>query len=222
MRRIIISAFVSLDGIMQAPGGPEEDTSGGFTLGGWTVPYWDDALNAAMGETMSAPFDALMGRRTYDVFAAHWPRLETDPAEPGYVEGESEMAATFNRITKYVATHSPQTLTWENTEGLGPDVPARLRDLKAGDGPDLMVQGSSGLIQLLLEHDLVDEMRLLIFPLLLGRGKRLFGGSGVPAALKLVSSSASPTGVLIAHYRREGEVRTGSFALPPDAEGEVL
>ena len=222
MRQIIISAFVSLDGVMQAPGGPEEDPTGGFAHGGWTAPFWDDVIAGAMGETFSKPFDALLGRRTYDIFASHWPFVPTDPAAPGYDEGNAEMARLFNAMTKHVATHRPESLTWENTESLGPDAAGRLRELKAGDGPDLIVQGSSEVIQLLLAHDLADSLRLLIYPVVLGRGKRLFGNGTIPAAFRLAKSTASPSGVLIATYERAGEVQTGSFALenPSDAEQE--
>lgn len=213
MRQIIVGAFISLDGVMQAPGGPEEDRTGGFQFGGWTVPYWDDSIAAAMGETFSQPFDLLLGRKTHDIFAAHWPRIETDPDAEGFEKLNAEIATTFNRATKYVATHRGETLTWENSQWLSQDVAARLREIKAGQGPDLVVQGSTELIQLLLAEDLVDELRLLTYPLVLGGGKRLFGDGATPAAFKLTKSVVSPSGVIVAHYQRAGDITTGSFAL---------
>ncbi|CAI1583622.1 RibD C-terminal domain [Serratia grimesii] len=213
MRQIIVGAFISLDGVMQAPGGPQEDTTGGFQFGGWTVPYWDDSIAAAMGDTFSQPFDLLLGRKTYDIFAAHWPRIETDPNAEGFEQINAEIANTFNRATKYVATHHGETLTWENSQWLSQNVAARLREIKTGQGPALVVQGSTELIQLLLSEDLVDELRLLTYPLVLGDGKRLFGNGASPAAFKLVKSVISPSGVIIAHYQRAGNITTGSFAL---------
>lgn len=213
MRKIVAGAFVSLDGVMQAPGGPEEDTDGGFAHGGWTVPYFDEAVGAAMDETLSVPYDLLLGRRTYDIFAAHWPHVEHDPAADGFDQGSSDLGRAFDAVTKYVATHSPETLSWANSEALGEDVVARLRALKQTDGPVLLVQGSSELIQTLLAADLVDEVRLLVFPVVLGRGKRLFGAGTIPAAFRLASSTASPSGVVVAVYERAGEIETGSFAL---------
>ncbi|WP_296744086.1 dihydrofolate reductase family protein [Mesorhizobium sp.] len=210
MRKITAATFVSLDGVMQAPGGPEEDPASGFALGGWTFHYWDDVMGAAMGETFGKPFALLLGRKTYDIFAAHWP-YQDDPI------GEA-----FNAATKYVATHRPESLTWRNTQSLGPDIVATLRRLKQEDGPDLLIQGSSDLIQTLLANDLIDEIRLLIFPLVLGKGKRLFGGGAMPAAFRLASSQASTTGVIMVTYQRAGEIKVGSFAQekPSDAELE--
>ena len=222
MRKVIATAFVSLDGVMQAPGGPEEDPTGGFKYGGWTVPYWDDATDAAMGQVFSSPFALLLGRKTYDIFAAHWPHVDVDPSAGAFDELNAQVARTFNEATKYVATHSPETLSWRNSESLGNNVPRRIRELKAQSGPLLLVQGSSVLLQILLAHDLVDEIRLLIYPVVFGRGKRFFGGGTLPAAFKLTSSSSAPSGVLIATYERAGEIKTGSFALedPTDAEVE--
>ena len=145
-------------------------------------PYWHDAIGAALGETFSRPFDLLLGRRTYDIFAAHWPYVETNPQGDAFDKVSAEAAETFNRTTKYVATHSPKTLHWQNSRWLGEDVVATVERLKAENGPDLLMQGSSGLIQQLLANDLIDEFRLLIYPLALGRGKRLFGEGTVPAA----------------------------------------
>jgi dihydrofolate reductase len=210
MRKIIAATFISLDGVMQAPGGPEEDPAGGFKFGGWTFHYWDDAMGAVMGETFSKPYALLLGRNTYDIFAAHWPHQKDDP-----------IAESFNAVTKYVATHRPDTLSWQNSRPLGPDVVATLRKLKQEDGPDLLLQGSSELIQTLLANDLIDEISLLIFPLVLGKGKRLFGQGTMPAAFKLTRSRASSTGVIMATYERSGEIRTGSFAQEQPSEAEI-
>ncbi|TPI34860.1 dihydrofolate reductase [Mesorhizobium sp. B3-1-9] len=209
MRKIIAATFVSLDGVMQAPGGPEEDPVGGFKFGGWTFHYFDEVGRAAMEELFSKPFALLLGRRTYDIFAAHWP-YQNDP-----------IADVFNPAVKYVATHRPDSLTWQNTQSLGPDIVARLKELKQEDGPDLLIQGSGNLIQTLLANGLIDEIRLMTFPLVLGKGKRLFGDSAMPAAFKLVKSQASATGVIIAIYERAGEIRTGSFAQQDPSEAEL-
>ena len=202
MRKIVALTFVSLDGIMQAPGGPEEDTSGGFTLGGWTFPYFDETLGQAMDRQMREPFDLLLGAKTYDIFAAHWPKQPD--ADPG--------AAVLNRARKYVVSHEPRELAWQNSTLIEGDVAAKIRALKGGDGPMLQVHGSSNLLQTLLRHDLVDELWLKIFPVTLGTGKRLFGEGTIPAAFTLLESNASPSGVILASYRRSGDVKTGSFA----------
>ena len=204
MRRIVVSAFTSLDGIMQAPGGPQEDPTGGFTFGGWTFPHFDPALGGAMGEIFGRPFDLLLGRKTYDIFAAYWPYV-ADPNDP--------IAGLFNKVTKYVASRSSLTLAWQNSRLLGQDAVAALKQLKSADGPDLLVQGSSDFLQTLWQHDLVDELTVLTFPLLLGKGKRLFGDGAAPAGLKLVKSKSYPTGVIVATYQPDGAVKTGSF--PP-------
>lgn len=213
MRRIIVSTFISLDGVMQAPGGPAEDPTGGFSLGGWTFPYFDDALGATMGEIFGRPFDLLLGRKTYDIFAAHWPFI-SDPNDA--------FAAMFNRITKYVAARAEPTLDWKNSRWLGKDTVVALKKLKAEDGPDLMVQGSSELLQSLWKERLVDEFSVLTFPLVLGRGKRLFGEGVPPVALKTVKSTSFPTGVVVTNYTPDGAVRTGDFghAEPSAAELE--
>jgi len=207
MRKIIVSAFVSLDGVMQGPGGPEEDRTGGFEYGGWVAGYFDEVVGTAMGEIFAAPYDLLLGRTTYDIFAAHWPRI-TDPSQPDFA-----IAEQFNRITKYVATHRPESLGWQNSRALGPDPVAALRELKQTDGPVLLTQGSSDFVQTLFAHDLVDELRILTFPIVLGPGKRLFGAGAKPAGFRLASSKVSPNGVVIAAYARAGAVKTGSFAL---------
>ena len=212
MRRIVVSTFTSLDGVMQAPGGPQEDPVGGFALGGWTAPHFDAALGASMGEIFGRPFDLLLGRKTYDIFAAHWPYV-TDPNDP--------IAAVFNRVTKYVASRSNRKLSWQNSQLLGEDIVASLKKLKGEHGPDLLVQGSSELVQTLWRHGLVDEFSVLIFPLVLGKGKRLFGDGAIPTALKLVKSQSYPTGVIVANYKPDGEVRTGDFALAEPTAAEL-
>lgn len=211
MRKVVAAAFVSMDGVMQAPGGPQEDPTGGFAHGGWTVPYWDEPMGRFMDGTFSSPFDLLLGRKTYEIFAAHWP----------FVGGGDPMAESFNTATKYVATSSTDPLAWANSVALRGDVAAELARLKRGDGPTLLTQGSSALLQTLLAHDLVDEFRLLVFPLVLGPGKRLFGRGTKPGALKLAAATVSTTGVAMAVYERAGAIGTGSFALERPSEAEI-
>ena len=203
MRKLTVAAMISLDGVMQAPGGPEEDTSGGFAYGGWIWPYADEGVDV-MGGAFKRPFDLVLGRRTYDIFAAYWPNVP-EGAPHRYI------ADAFNGATKHVATHHPDTLAWQNSRALGPDITAAVRELKRGDGPDLLTQGSSDLLHQLLATDLVDELRLLIYPVLLGRGKRLFDDRTQASAFRLDESQTSSTGVLVTRYVRDGEVRTGSF-----------
>lgn len=198
MRKIIVSSFITLDGVMQAPGGPEEDTSGGFRYGGWTVPYFDEFLGKVMAEQMSRPFDLLLGRRTYDIFAGYWPHHND--------EGE-----TLNKARKYVASHSPLQPEWNNSVLLKGNVVEEIKKLKAQEGPQLQVLGSGNLVQTLLKHDLVDELWLMIFPITLGTGKRLFAEGTIPAAFTLHELKKSPKGVIIAYYKRGGGVETGSF-----------
>jgi len=212
MRRIIVATFTSLDGVMQAPGGPGEDPTGGFALGGWTAPHFDAALGASMGEIFGRPFDLLLGRKTYDIFAAHWPYV-SDPNDP--------IAGLFNRVTKYVASRSSPKLSWQNSRWLGQDTVASLQTLKGEDGPDLLIQGSSELLQTLWKHGLVDEFSVLIFPVVLSKGKRLFGDGTVPVGLRLVKSQAYPTGVIVANYAPAGEVKTGDFQLAEPSEAEL-
>lgn len=221
MRQVIVGAFLSLDGVMQAPGGPEEDPTGGFRFGGWIVPYQSEETDAAVGGLFDKPFDLLLGRTTYDIFAAYWPYYETDPAAPNYNAGGAHIANTFNAATKFVATHHPETMTWRNSRALGPDVAAGVRDLKKTDGPDLVVQGSTELLHILLEADLVDHMQLLIYPVILGKGKRLFDAGSAPRALTLTQSQVSPDGVIIAKYDRAGEPTTGSFVGPDPSPAEL-
>lgn len=221
MRKIIVAAFVTLDGVMQAPGGPEEDPTGGFELGGWNPPLWDDVVGAAMGEIFERPFDLLLGRKTYDIFAAHWPFIQADPSASNFDALNAAIAEKFNALTKYVATHRPDSLKWQNTQWLGADVVARLRELKQTAGPTLLTQGSTELLATLFAHDLVDELRTLTFPLVLGRGKRLFAGGALPRSFKLVSSRATPNGIVLSSYERAGEVKTGSFMLEQPSPAEL-
>lgn len=209
MRSLVVNTFVTLDGVMQAPGGPEEDPTEGFTHGGWSAGYWDDAMGERMGEVMGKPFDLLLGRKTYEIFAAHWPHV---PDEPG--------AAELNSARKYVASRTLDTVEWENSTLLEGEVPGAVGKLKQEDGPEIQVHDSWDLIQTLLEHDLVDEFRLMIFPVVLGTGKRIFGEGAVPAGLALADSATSSTGVVMATYKREGDIRYGSFALEEPTEEE--
>ncbi|MGO4665086.1 dihydrofolate reductase family protein [Bosea sp. 2YAB26] len=210
MRNVVAATFLSLDGVMQAPGGPEEDSSGGFSHGGWTFHYWDEPMGEVMEKAFAEEFDLLLGRKTYDIFAAHWPHAGDDP-----------VAMKFNACIKYVATSAPKTLNWQNSVALRGDIAAEVAALKRQDGPKLLLQGSSELIQLLLAKDLIDEFNLLIFPVVLGAGKRLFGEGTMPAAFTLVESRVSSTGVIMATYRRAGAVTTGSFALEAPSEDEI-
>ena len=200
MRKIVVLSFISLDGIMQAPGGPDEDTEGGFKYGGWTVPYSDEVSGKIMLKQMQGEFDLLLGRKTYDIFASYWPNQDGDIP-----------AAAFNKATKYVVSSHQPELTWQNSVLIDGDVVAKLKELKQQDGPELQVHGSGNMIQTLLQHDLVDELWLKIFPVVLGKGKRLFADGAVPAALELTESQTTPQGVIFANYKRSGEVKTGSF-----------
>ena len=202
MRKLIVSAFLTLDGVMQAPGGPEEDDSGGFSHGGWSVNYWDEMMPAVMGEAMSAPFDLVLGRRTYDIFAAHWPDAP-----------EEEGAKVFNDATKHVASRSRPALEWSNSVLIEGDAAEGIAALKNEDGPELQVHGSGNLLQTLLRHNLVDTYRVWTFPLVIGSGKRLFAEGTVPSGLELVDSKVSTTGVIMSTYEPAGEIVTGSFAL---------
>jgi dihydrofolate reductase len=200
MRELIVNAFVTLDGVMQAPGGPGEDDDGGFEHGGWSFGYWDESMQEVMVATMSKPFELVLGRRTYEIFAAHWPNTDEPPAE------------LFNSITKYVASNTLTELEWENSQLIEGDVADGIRALKEQDGPELQVHGSANLIQTLLEHGLIDELRVWIFPLVLGTGKRLFDGGTVPAGVELTSSKTSSTGVIMTTYRPGVDIKYGSFA----------
>lgn len=199
MRKIVVFMMISLDGVMQAPGGPKEDTSGGFKYGGWTVPFTDEEMGDVLKKELSVPFDLLLGRKTYDIWKAYWPKQE------GYI-GEP-----FNKATKYVVSEKGVDASWKESVVLSRDVVAKLKALKKEDGPVLHVWGSSVLLQTLLKNDLVDELRLRIFPVTLGSGKRLFGEGTIPATFQLLDSRTLPSGVILANYKRAGEVKTGSF-----------
>ena len=202
MKKLIVLSFITLDGVMQAPGGPQEDTSGGFKHGGWAFPYFDEFMGNVMDQQMSRPFDLLLGRKTYDIFASYWPNHH-DTNDP--------VSSSLNSATKYVVSHSPERLTWNNTTAITGDVLNAIDTLKKKSGPDLHVHGSSNLIQTLLRHDLADEFWLKIFPITLGQGKRLFEGGAMPAAFSVSELQTSPRGVIVATYKRSGEVTTGSF-----------
>ena len=198
MRKIIVLTFVTLDGVMQGPGGPTEDPSGGFTHGGWTVPYFDEFLGQVMTEQMSKPFDLLLGRKTFEIFASYWP----DHPEEG---------AGINAAIKYVASNTLTRHEWHQTVILKGNVADEIIKLKQQDGPDLQVHGSANFIQTLLKHDLVDEFWLKIFPVTLGAGKRLFDTGAIPAAYTLFETQTSPLGVIVASFKRSGALQTGSF-----------
>jgi dihydrofolate reductase len=202
MSELIVTTFLTLDGVMQAPGGPGEDDSGGFAHGGWSVNYWDEQMGQVMDEALSRPFAMVLGRKTYDIMAAYWPHA---PEEAG--------AKPLNEATKYVASRSQPTLEWANSVLIEGDAAEGLAELKKEDGPELQVHGSANLIQTLLRHNLVDRFRLWVFPLVIGSGKRLFSEGAIPSALRLVDSKVSTTGVVIGTYEPAGEIVTGSFAL---------
>ena len=198
MRKIIVLSFITLDGVMQAPGGPEEDSSGGFKYGGWTAPFFHEADKAAgeMMEKQMRSADLLLGRKTFDIFAVYWP--EHADHWPG-----------INDVTKYVVSKSMENSEWKNSVFLkGVDA---IKQLKTSAGSDLQVHGSGDLVQTLLQHDLVDELWLKVFPVTLGNGKRLFGAGSIPAAFKLTESLITPNGVIFANYQRDGEVKTGTI-----------
>jgi dihydrofolate reductase len=207
MRTLIVNTFMSLDGVMQAPGGPDEDPTGGFTLGGWAVPYFDEAMMERMAQ--SGPYELLLGRGTYAIFAAHWP----------YDEGP--IANHLNRTRKHVASTTLSSLEWNNSTLIEGDVAAYVSALKREDGPEIHVHGSPGLIQTLLAHDLIDEYRLWIFPVVIGRGKRLFGDGTIPGALKLAESAVTKTGVTVNIYARAGTIAPGSFEFEEPTEAEL-
>lgn len=210
MRKLIVNTFLTLDGVMQAPGGPEEDTSGGFAHGGWSVNYWDDRMAEVMGESMGKPFDLVLGRKTYEIFAAYWPHAT-----------EEQGAKPLNDATKHVASRTLTSLEWKNSVLIEGGVVEAVRGLKRQDGPELQVHGSANLLQTLIGNDLIDEYHLWTFPVVVGPGKRLFDEGTVPAALKLVDSITATTGVVIATYVPAGELVTGSFALDEPTEAEL-
>ncbi|HEX6977088.1 MAG TPA: dihydrofolate reductase family protein [Patescibacteria group bacterium] len=198
MRKILVLEFITLDGVMQAPGGPKEDTSGGFKYGGWTAPYFDDFAGKEMGKQMKEPFSLLLGRKTFEIFASYWPKHEEE--WPG-----------VNAATKYVVSSSLKKHEWNNSVFINNNVVEKLKKLKKGNGPDMQVYGSGNLVQTLLKNDLVDELWLKIFPITLGKGKHLFQDGTIPKAFKLIETKTSPSGVIFANYKRAGKVKTGSF-----------
>ncbi|MFL6325809.1 MAG: dihydrofolate reductase family protein [Nitrososphaeraceae archaeon] len=212
MRKLIVLSFIALDNVMQAPGGPEEDPTGGFEHEGWVAGYFDDFLLNVMIKQTSKPFDLLLGRKTYEIFAAHWPYVDAD---------QDPFAAKLNNAKKYVASKTLTKLDWNNSELINGDVPEGIKRIKEQDGLEIQVHGSSNLVQTLLKHDLVDELWLKIFPVTLGTGKRLFAEGTIPAGFKLLESGISPSGVIIANYERSGEVKMGSFGLETPSEAEL-
>jgi dihydrofolate reductase len=209
MRKLTGAVFVSLDGVMQAPGGPEEDPSSGFRFGGWVQPYWDEEVGL-FEKIIDSDYDLLLGKRTYDIFAAYWPYNQDNP-----------IGAKFQRINKYVLTHSDEPLGWESSQRLSGGTAAAVAELKKSDGRDLLIQGSSTLYAPLLAAGLIDRLVLMTFPVVLGDGKRIFDGSQEPGALKLVDHFVSKTGVVTASYAPAGEVRTGTFVTSEPSEAEL-
>jgi dihydrofolate reductase len=197
MRKVIVLEHVSLDGVIQAPGGPEEDTSGGFAYGGWIAPYSDDVLGAVIRRQMNMPFDLLLGRNTYEIWAPYWPQ-------------HADIWPSVNAATKYVASNTMTSGEWQPSVFLGGDIAERVIKIKQQPGPDLHVYGSGNLLQTLIKHDLVDAFWLKIYPLTLGGGKRLFADGTIPAAFKVTESKASPSGVIIVNYERAGAITTRS------------
>ena len=196
MRKLVVFTMITLDGVMQAPGGSDEDTADGFKYGGWGMSHFDDVYSAEMDKELSEPFDLLLGRTTYQIFARYWPFQEGSIADP------------FNKATKYVVSDTPVELTWKESVLIDTDVVAKIKALKEEDGPQLQVHGSAKLVQTLLKNNLIDELRLRIYPLTLGTGKRLFAEGTIPAAFELLDTIATPSGVILAHYKRDGEVKT--------------
>lgn len=199
MRKVMVLEFITLDGVIQAGGGPEEDTSGGFKYGGWQAPYSDDALEIVMKKQMSLPFDLLLGRKTFEIWEPYWPK-------------HADMWPGVMSATKYVASNTMTASEWQPSVFLGGDIAEKVTKLKQQQGPDLHVYGSGNLVQTLMKHDLVDEFWLKIYPLTLGSGKRLFVDGTIPAAFKVTESQVSPTGIIIVNYKRAGAVTTGSLS----------
>jgi len=223
MRKIIVQSFITLDGVMQSPGGPHEDPTGGFTYGGWAVSYFDESMMKFVGESAAKPFALLLGRRTYEIFAAHWPYVnEKHKENPKENALDDPFAEALNAARKYVVSDAPLTLPWNNTTPVLGNVVQEIQKLKEEDGPELQVHGSGNLIQTLLKHDLVDEFRLMIFPITLGGGKKLFADGTQPYAFNLKKSATSSTGVIMAVYERTGAVQIGTaeFETPTEAELE--
>jgi dihydrofolate reductase len=212
MRKVITGAMISIDGVMQAPGGPEEDPTGGFKFGGWVVPHMDEAFGQAIRELFSQPFDLLLGRKTYEIFAAHWPYAESGP--------DDFIAKRFNGVTKYVATRSNDPLTWKGSVALH-DAAEDVAKLKQENGPALVTQGSTDLIQTLLANDLIDELRTFTLPIVLGKGKKLFSANAKPATFRLTGNQVTPNGIIVACYQRTGAVQTGDYAMNPPTPAEI-
>jgi dihydrofolate reductase len=200
MRKLVVTTFVTMDGVMQAPGGAGEDPSGGFAYEGWLVPHFDDAIGAQMDEWFSGVEDFLLGRTTYEIFYGSWPQML----------GDDPVSQAINFKTKHVASRTLDSVEWETARLIEGDVAAAVRELKATDGGELQVHGSAGLIQTLLAEDLVDELRMVVFPVSLGQGKRLFGDGAIPRTWRLASHKVSGTGALMLSYERVGDVETGS------------
>jgi len=203
MRKLVVLTFVTLDGVMQAPGGPEEDPSDGFRYGGWSFPYFDEFMGQVMATQMNHDFELLLGRKTYEIFASYWPNVD---------EEKNNIAAAFNKTKKYVISTSLKKAKWKNSILIHKNVHEEIRNLKEMDGPELQVHGSGNLIQTLLKHDLIDELWLKIFPVVVGSGKKLFSNGNLAGGFELIESKISPLGVLIGNYKRAGEVKTGRFA----------
>jgi dihydrofolate reductase len=210
MRKLVVNTFLTLDGVMQAPGGSEEDPSGGFAYGGWSMSHWDDRMGEVMDDLLGRPFELVLGRKTYEIFAAYWPD-----------SSDEQVARPLNDATKHVATRTLRSLGWQNSRLIEGDVLAAIRELKSQDGPELQVHGSGNLLQTLIGGDVVDEYNLWTFPVVVGPGKRLFAEGTVPTALELVDSFTSSTGVVMAKYVRGGDVVTGSFASADPSEAEL-
>lgn len=200
MRKIIVLTFITLDGIMQAPGGPDEDSTDSFPYGGWSFPFWDEGIDREMEKQMNREFELLLGRKTFDVFAGSWPTIDPDNS--------------INKVTKYVVTSHPipdDTIIWKNSIQITGNIEQEIRQLKTQEGPDLQVHGSSKLIQLLMENDLVDEFWLKIFPITLGTGKRLFGSGTIPKTFKVTECQCISSGVILVKYEKVGPIQQGSF-----------
>ncbi len=212
MRKLVVGTFLTVDGVMQAPGGPDEDREGGFKHGGWSVNYWDEVMGQRITETTLRGGALLLGRKTYEIFAAHWPN----------VGGDDPIAAKLNSMPKFIASRTLDRVTWNNSTLIEGDVAAAVAALKEQPGDNIQVTGSGELIQTLSRHDLVDEYQLWVFPIVLGTGKRLFAGGAVPSALKLVDTQTSSTGVAINTYERSGAIEYGSFEVDKEGEAAAL
>ncbi|RPI72248.1 MAG: dihydrofolate reductase [Ignavibacteriales bacterium] len=210
MRKLVVNAFVTLDGVMQAPGGPEEDPTGDFMYGGWSFNYWDEMMGKFMDEFMSMPFELLLGRKTYEIFAAHWPYMKDDP-----------IGDKFNATKKYVVSRTVNKVNWKNSFLIKENVAPEINKLKEQDGPELQVHGSANLIKTLANENLVDEYNIWTFPVVVGKGKQLFGEGTNACNLKLVDVKSSSTGVIISTYQPDGELKIGSFALENETEEEL-